>query len=214
MSEIIRVEEDGVEFFTVATTGESGMSYSGLAKLCGIDKTTISRLIDNLLQGESIKYLGFWSNREIILSLTTTKKGGKLKILKKEFALDVVKYFYAKGFCALQGCSLIGMPVLKLRTNSRKILEHVYRDRLAECLGGETEVPTLAGNIDVLTPTELIEVKRVIEWKDAVGQILVYAKYFPERVKRIHLFGEAAESYLDLVRIHASEFDIEITWEL
>ena len=44
MLEILRTEENGVEFFTVATTGESGMSQRGLARACGVVHSTIQKL--------------------------------------------------------------------------------------------------------------------------------------------------------------------------
>lgn len=39
---IVRVERDGVEFFTLTLTGESGMSISGLAQSCGVSKQSVS----------------------------------------------------------------------------------------------------------------------------------------------------------------------------
>lgn len=45
---ILRHEENGVEFFTVQTTGESGMSQSGLARMCGVTQKAIDNLLDRL----------------------------------------------------------------------------------------------------------------------------------------------------------------------
>jgi hypothetical protein len=42
---ITRVERDGVEFFTIDATGESGMSESGLARLCGVTHQAINKLL-------------------------------------------------------------------------------------------------------------------------------------------------------------------------
>ncbi|NKB17286.1 MAG: hypothetical protein HC770_02850, partial [Pseudanabaena sp. CRU_2_10] len=47
---ITRVERDGVEFFTINATGESGMSESGLARLCGVTQQAISKLLQIRLQ--------------------------------------------------------------------------------------------------------------------------------------------------------------------
>ena len=60
--------------------------------------------------------------------------------------------------------------------------------QLAQNLGGRTEVITPVGMIDVLTSEEIIEIKTWGEWKSAIGQILSYGFYFPDRKKRIHLF--------------------------
>lgn len=213
MPEIIRVVEDGVEFFTVAETGATGMSQSGLAKISGVAKSTIGRLIVQILAKNAPKQLRRWIGAEVFLSTLITKKGGKLKLIHKAFALDVVKYFYGEGFCTLAGCHQIDMPFFE----KKKVIcqsEREYKHKLAKALSGKTEVPTLAGSIDVLTTTEIIEVKRVNDWKHAIGQVLVYGKYFPKHQKRIHLFGQTTDSYLELVVTHAKEFDIRITWEI
>jgi len=39
--------------------------------------------------------------------------------------------------------------------------ESYYRDKLAKSLGGQTEVTIPGGRIDVLTSTEIIEVKHI-----------------------------------------------------
>jgi hypothetical protein len=45
---ITRVIEDGVEFFTINATGTSGMSVSGLARLCGVSETAIRGFLARL----------------------------------------------------------------------------------------------------------------------------------------------------------------------
>lgn len=60
-------------------------------------------------------------------------------------------------------------------------------------LGGLIEVSTPAGRIDLLTDTEIIEIKRFGDWKAALGQILIYSGFYPEHRKRIHLFGFQTE---------------------
>ena len=45
---ILRHQENGIEFFTVQTTGESGMSQSGLARMCGVTQKAIDNLLDRL----------------------------------------------------------------------------------------------------------------------------------------------------------------------
>lgn len=77
----------------------------------------------------------------------------------------------------------------------------------------QREVPTLAGKIDILTVKELIEVKSVNSWKCAVGQVLIYSQSYPDRQKRIHLFGEASPNFLSMIRGYCATFDIEVTWE-
>ena len=45
---ITRVERDGVEFFTIDATGESGMSESGLARICGISQQSMNAFLKSL----------------------------------------------------------------------------------------------------------------------------------------------------------------------
>ncbi|MGE5658871.1 MAG: hypothetical protein ACM37W_19920 [Actinomycetota bacterium] len=214
MAQIIRVVEDGVEFFTVQATGESGMSQSGLAILCGVSKQAISKLVLDLSSKVAPKRLQPWIGKDICFALTAEKRGGKLKIFKMVFALDVIRHFYAEGKCTVEGCKLVGMP--PLRTNKKRyaeLIEGKYRDRLAIELNGETEVVTPAGRIDVLTPTEIIEVKDVCGWKQAIGQVLVYGKYYPTHKKRIHLFGGISEAQIKLIHSHVNDLGIILTWE-
>ena len=49
---ITRVIRDGVEFFTIDETGESGMSESGLARLCNVSRQSVSELLRSILSGK------------------------------------------------------------------------------------------------------------------------------------------------------------------
>lgn len=55
-------------------------------------------------------------------------------------------------------------------------------------LGGEIEVKTDSGYIDLITKNEIIEIKNGKNWKQAVGQLLIYSLDYPLHNKRIHLF--------------------------
>lgn len=91
--------------------------------------------------------------------------------------------------------------------------ESQVRDRLKLQLGGQFEVVTAVGRIDLLTTTEVIEVKNINDWKGALGQILAYSAFFPEHSKRIHLFGRPDLSKLALAQATCSEFGITVTFE-
>jgi hypothetical protein len=97
--------------------------------------------------------------------------------------------------------------------SQRKGNESNYSNDLAKQLSGQREVKTIAGNIDILTSSEIIEVKSVKQWKSALGQILVYGSYYPSHQKRVHLYGETQQSFLDMIECHCSQFDIIVTWE-
>lgn len=54
--------------------------------------------------------------------------------------------------------------------------------------GGNIEVLTDVGKIDLLTNTDIIEIKNAKLWKHALGQILAYSIYYPNHKKIIYLF--------------------------
>ena len=54
----------------------------------------------------------------------------------------------------------------------------------------EIEVKTPVGNIDILTPTKLIEIKQSKQWKHALGQLLSYSEFYPSHQKYLYLFGD------------------------
>lgn len=89
-----------------------------------------------------------------------------------------------------------GVKPPRLISSPVKGTEAWYRDRLAEKLKGKKEVHTKAGRIDILTDTEVIEVKRVSGWKGAIGQVKSYGSYYPNHSLRIHLFGKLTEKRL------------------
>ncbi|NEP56212.1 MAG: KilA-N domain-containing protein [Symploca sp. SIO2G7] len=96
-----------------------------------------------------------------------------------------------------------------------RLTEKSVQKRLAKTLGKvKREVATLAGNIDLLTEWELIEVKSIKSWKFAVGQVLIYGQSYPHHQKRIHLFGEATPDFLSMIRSYCTPLDIEVTWEV
>jgi DNA-binding MarR family transcriptional regulator len=91
--------------------------------------------------------------------------------------------------------------------------ERRIQDRLQVELGGEVEVSTAVGRIDLLTATEVIEIKNINDWKEALGKLLAYSAFFPEHSKRIHLFGRCDLAKLALAQATCSEFGITVTFE-
>ena len=93
MSEIILTEQSGVEYFTVQATGESGISLTGIGKLCGVSKQAISALIKNLSTNSPSKWLDPFVGKELNLSSTGVKKGGSLKIIKAGVAAAIIRHY-------------------------------------------------------------------------------------------------------------------------
>jgi hypothetical protein len=98
-------------------------------------------------------------------------------------------------------------------TSPVKGSEFWYRDRLASQLNGQIEVSTKAGRIDILTDVEIIEVKRVSKWKEAIGQVKSYRQYYPNHGMRVHLFGKLTNSKLNVIQKVCQAEGIYLSWE-
>lgn len=85
------------------------------------------------------------------------------------------------------------------------------RDVLASRIpGARVEVPCSAGFADIVTPAEVIEVKRAPLWKAALGQVLAYSPDFPGRKPRVHLFGPGLEHFR-LAAVTCERFGVRVT---
>jgi hypothetical protein len=93
-----------------------------------------------------------------------------------------------------------------------RLTEKDVQQQLHAIVGGDMEVVTPVGNIDILTDTELIEVKEAKAWKNAIGQLITYGYYYPNHQKRLHLFGRCHHSALILIRQHCDLNNILVTY--
>ncbi len=78
--------------------------------------------------------------------------------------------------------------------------------------GGEREVETPTGFIDLVTDEYVIEIKHVKDWKDG-AKVLIYALNFPNRKPRVHLFGGYSQSFRALVEDTLNQLNTAVTWE-
>lgn len=306
---ITRVERDGVEFFTVDDTGESGMSESGLARLCGVAPVSVHRFISSTSlawdhekelnpafrktipfkpNGNSNLKFGQNSNIKILSAVVCARVirhyalESKNKTQEALFALDKFSTAGITGWIQeithwhgnavpktgivtdfntidtlmdkrLDGSSyrvyLVLQKAIRLRSilSADEIMEHAgisrsayttavtkldelqllpdwckiqrknqpereVRDRLQSQLGGKVEAYTKFGLIDLLTETELIEIKVIHRWKDAIGHILAKSEKYPNHQKRLHLFGPQ-EPILDNIQAFCDRHSIRITFE-
>jgi hypothetical protein len=359
---ITRVERDGVEFFTINATGESGMSESGLARLCGVARQTVSELLQNWIAGKTcpeclkplidkdfgsqaritgktpseclkpfadkdfrsqaklqaqglnhvtvvkaevcaavIEYYAFesryktkealfafrkfatmgiqswiqeitgWhqsapepeqkvSSRRVVRSQISASRNDRPKpsqlapqikppdaieldlatidLLTREIAqgstfrlyLQLLKFDAMEQrppvadiaeasnikrsvfYTSLKQLRQLGLYPDWLEPRPHNGIEKSIRDRLHQTLGGRVEAPTKFGPVDLLTPTELIEVKELPDWKTGLGQLLAKTKCYSDRAKRLHLYGRSSHN-LDNIRACCAEFDIAVTFE-
>ena len=101
---------------------------------------------------------------------------------------------------------------------STRVKESSVRDALASTVGGCIEVETPSGNIDVLSDTEVIEVKYYKQWKHGLGQVLAYQVYYPHLAKRVHLFAHVGDKdtnkYLELAKSVCGAHAVNVTLEI
>jgi hypothetical protein len=96
-------------------------------------------------------------------------------------------------------------------SNSRKIEKDIQL-RLKNELNAEMEIKTEAGYIDLMNEQYIIEIKEFSKWKHALGQILSYSAFYPDKVKRVYLFGKINSNLLPTIEniysIHAIEIEL------
>ena len=150
-------------------------------------------------QGGRPEMVCYLSDKQVVCLVNKTRNGISQSFVEKHRQL---------------GFELHDININDRSTTGRQLLkESDYSKRLAKQLNGKREITTIAGNIDVLTTTELIEIKAVKMWKHALGQVLIYGYYYPSHQKRIHLYGETQESFLNMIKSHCNRFNVKVTWE-
>ena len=95
----------------------------------------------------------------------------------------------------------------------KKVYECHIQAKLEQQLRGKHEICP-AGVADIVTQTELIEIKTWDNWKTALGQVISYHVYFPDKMTRVHFFGLIPSIEKRLVIIsHFTRNNIQETWE-
>jgi hypothetical protein len=306
---ITRVIRDDVEFFTIDATGESGMSETGLARLCGVSRQAVMKATREMgvtkNQNSDLKSTPSQYSRVQPKGLTPEERGyiSHFSFLSASVCADVIEHYaidsrhkteealfayrkFAKqgintwiqqitewhgnaipknGIVTdfktidlllnkkLDGTSYRVYLILQKALRSRLTLtadeimlkaeisrstyttavtkldelgllpawckiqrknqpEKIVRDRLHAELGGKVEAYTRWGLIDLLTATELIEVKIVSHWKDAIGHLIAKARKYPKHQKRLHLFGYE-EPCLEHIEDVCQDCNIRVTFE-
>jgi DNA-binding XRE family transcriptional regulator len=97
--ELLKTDDGGVEFYTVALTGQSGMSQSGLALLCGVSRTAIQNLETTLATSAPSETLEPFVGKVFTLATNTDdaviggRPIGNIRIYKSSFCAAVLKHY-------------------------------------------------------------------------------------------------------------------------
>jgi len=94
---ILRQEIDGVEYFTIASTGESGMSQRGLSRLCGVGLRAVQNLLNNLTKKTAPHWLQSLVESDLYLTKKTAVRGGKTTPIKAQVCWGILRYYERKG---------------------------------------------------------------------------------------------------------------------
>ena len=72
-----------------------------------------------------------------------------------------------------------------------------------------------AGQIDILSNEELIEIKQWKYWKTALGQVFAYGFYYPTHKKRVHFYGVIPfEDTKNMIIEIFKNYNIQVTYEV
>ena len=101
-----------------------------------------------------------------------------------------------------------------LSSYNKMQIEKEIQQKLQKSLDAQIEVETPIGYIDILTDTQIIEIKNITHWKSALGQILSYGSFYPEHQKILYLFNKT-ESKIDTIQIEniCKKYQIEVRYD-
>ena len=87
--------------------------------------------------------------------------------------------------------------------------EFNYQKYCLEKYGGRREVPVAGiGIIDLLTKDFVIEVKKVSQWKAALGQVLAYSTKYPNKKRKLILTPETCAYNKRTIEQVCSNYDV------
>lgn len=212
MTSLTRFEtEDGIELVIDTLTGESFVTVSGYARMSGKARSTISERLKGVREEEikeaQVQTAGGLQGVQL-LKLTTCINWllkdkpsfvGKLQIICKQNNINFPDVNYKNIYVK--------------EKLTYKNLEKKVKLRLNEIVNGIVEVPCKAGVADIVTQTQVIEVKKISEWKHAVGQVVIYGLEFPCKETRIHLYGACSEEYRQMIVSYCSLLSIIVSFE-
>jgi len=158
-------------------------------------------------------------NQRVANFLKTKSIRRTLQNLAKELGLEPDQLIDIRqgGIPELQGTWAHEEIALKfdrwLKKPSSVKAETKVQERLQTTLGGEREVVHPVGKIDLLTQSEIIEVKEVSVWMKGVGQLMIYGQDYPFHQKRLHVFGVVSTDKKALIENYCTCLSIEVSWE-
>ncbi|CAM9589874.1 unnamed protein product, partial [Pylaiella littoralis] len=99
---------------------------------------------------------------------------------------------------------------------STRVKESSAREALAPLIGGEREVETPSGFVDMHSDA-MIEMKYHNRWKHGLGQVLAYQSHYPRLARRLHLFAHIGDKdtdkYFEMAKSVCYAHAVKVTFE-
>lgn len=224
--------------YYILPDGEPVFSYRGLGALVNKDSNVVSRFLDKIIKlniyyndepltihkikvklanGGETKINGLTLNYCALFILNELEKGNKLAFSVYEQICNtsinnILITRLKEIFPLVQKYAIKVTKENKFKTLTNKSELNVVLNLIKkEKLNAEREVLTPLGKIDILTESELIEVKVFKDYKSAIGQLLCYGKFYPNHKLRLHLFNKSSDKLLSEIYSICNTFNIKVT---
>lgn len=201
--------------------------YFSATDMCKVDKKKLNHYLENKQTKDYVKELAIdLKINDTDKSLIDIKKGGNSQqqgtwihpCIATHLAMWISPNFSVKVSIWLEEWKLyleenntmFMNELCSLQPSLSFQKEKELQSKLKVELNAEIEVETPAGFIDLLTSNRIIELKAVSNWKHALGQILSYSIYYPEKEKFIYLFGDIETDELNLIRGIYNKFNVQL----
>ena len=110
----------------------------------------------------------------------------------------------AKANLKMHGCYIRNDPDVK---------EYNVQIKVERETGGKPAKCPI-GFADIVSDTEIIEIKVWKRYREAIGQLLTYSVFFPNKQKRLHFFGHKPDDEtLEAINEICVKYNISLTYE-
>jgi len=195
MTEIINDEYSYSNYNNIKIITHNKTGFINATKLCSLYGKNFNHYTESNKKKEFINNIGLNSHFLI-------KAGGKNNILKivsgtyihKDIIDDIIYW-----------CQ---------NTKNNQPEKEIVKKLVSNMKNYVLEVPVSCGRIDILTDDTIIEVKEGSGsgWKHALGQILIYGHFYPDKKMRVHLFS-VKNLDIELVKTIYKKHNVELSYE-
>ena len=187
--------------------------YLNATEMCKANGKLYGHYIENKQTREFLKELSS-DMEQPIQKLVEVRKGNSKKFsqgtwvhprvathlavwISPKFAVKITRWIEEWKLYSKENQEQYDYELSNLEPSRNFLKEKELRDKYQNILNSEKEVKTDVGYIDLLTKTDLIEIKNATNWKHGIGQLICYGTYYKEHKKWLYLFDYEELSELD-----------------